>query len=310
MSATHAYDCVIIGGGTAGLTAALYLLRAGKRVLVIEKQVFGGQIVSSDCIENFPTIARISGMEYADLLVQQVLDLGCDVTMEEVMEIRDTQDGFETRTDSGTYRSAGVILATGTKHRALGLPNERELVGNGVSYCAVCDGAFFRDRKVAVIGGGNTALQSALFLSDLCEQVYLVHRRAQFRAHQHTVDAVRKRDNIQLLTPYVAHCIQGGERVQGLELVDPQDATNTLRLSVDGIFVTIGQIPQNEFVQHLVRLDEQGYIAAGENCVTSHPGIYVAGDCRSKQLRQLTTAAADGAVAAMALCDYLNARNV
>ena len=249
-------------------------------------------------------------MEYADLLVQQVLDLGCDVTMEEVMEIRDTQDGFETRTDSGTYRSAGVILATGAKHRALGLPNERELVGNGVSYCAVCDGAFFRDRKVAVIGGGNTALQSALFLSDLCEQVYLVHRRAQFRAHQHTVDAVRKRDNIQLLTPYVAHCIQGGERVQGLELVDPQDATNTLRLSVDGIFVTIGQIPQNEFVQHLVRLDEQGYIAAGENCVTSHPGIYVAGDCRSKQLRQLTTAAADGAVAAMALCDYLNARNV
>lgn len=303
-------DCIIIGGGTAGLTAALYLLRAGKQVTVIEKQAFGGQIVTSDCVENFPTIRRISGMEYADLLVDQVLALGCDVTMEEVLEIQPTEQGFTVRTDSRSYHARGIILATGAKHRSLNLPDEKNWIGKGLSYCAVCDGAFFRDRDVVVVGGGNTAIQSALFLSDVCKQVTVVHRRAQYRAHTHTLQAAQKRDNIRFMTPYVVHKLIGtDDALQAVELVDPQDPTLRETVRTDGLFVTIGQIPQNEFVRDLVELDAEGYIAAGEDCATSCPGIYVAGDCRTKQLRQLTTAASDGAVAAMALCEYLNARD-
>lgn len=299
------YDIIIIGGGAAGLTAALYSLRAGKRVLVLEAENFGGQITASPRVENYPGIPAVSGSAFADALLEQVLSLGGEIELERAEAV--TVEGRYKTVKAGgkSFVCKSLIISTGVRHRKLGAPGEDALAGSGVSYCAVCDGAFFKDREVAVVGGGDTALQSALFLSALCSRVQLIHRRTVFRAEAALVRRVEATENIRLLTPYTVKRLLGEDELEGLELTCA-DGSETLSITAEGLFVAVGQIPDNNIFSGLVRLDGAGYIVAGEDCRTSAPGVFAAGDCRTKGVRQLTTAAADGAVAALAACGYVD----
>lgn len=297
------YDIVIVGAGTAGLTAAVYALRAGKSVLVTEGEAFGGQITSSPRVENYPGIASISGNEFADNLVSQAIALGADVEFEKVEKIIDGKDKTVI-TDSNSYSCKCVIVATGAKHRPLGIDREEEFSGMGVSYCAVCDGAFFKGKEVAVVGGGDSALQSAIFLSAYCSKVTLIHRRDEFRGEKALVDTLEAKDNVVLmLESEVVELIGDGE-LKALKTKNKSGEEQ--ELAVDGLFVAVGQMPDNKAFADVVKLDESGYVIADEDCETGTPGIYTAGDCRTKQVRQLTTAAADGAVAALAACKYID----
>ena len=292
------YDIIIVGGGCAGLTAAVYALRAGKKVLVLECESIGGQISYSPKVENFPSIKSISGSEFSSNLFDQASDLGAEFEFERVTEIKDGEIKTVI-TDYNTYECKAIILATGVKHRKLGLECEEEFAGKGVSYCAVCDGAFYKGKTVAVNGGGNSALQSAELLSGICKKVYLIHRRDSFRGELSHVKRLEKIDNIEFVLNSTVSNISGSDNVEAVEVTDVNTGEKKI-LNVDGLFVTIGQIPDNKAFEKLVNLDESGYIIAGEDCKTSAKNIYAAGDCRTKQIRQLTTAAADGAVAALA----------
>ncbi len=284
------------------MTAAVYAARAGKRVTVLEQLGFGGQIVSTSRVENYPGIVEISGAEFASNLAEQVLSFGADMEMESVERIEKVEGGFCLHTDSRQITAKSVILATGVRHRPLGLDREEELTGQGISYCAVCDGAFYKGMEVAVCGGGNTALEDALFLSGYCSKVYLIHRREGFRAEQRLVERAREKENIEFVLNAVVDGLQGEDSLQSVDLRFTDGSTQNL--PVAGLFVAIGQISQNEPFADLVKLDEGGYILAGEDGVTSCPGVFAAGDCRTKQLRQLSTATADGAVAALAASAY------
>ena len=294
------FDIIIIGGGPAGLTAAIYARRAGKSVLLLEKESFGGQIASSPCVENFPGHKAISGTELADLLYSQAEDLGARIELEEVLSVEDG-DPKTVTTDYGTYTCRALILATGMKHRTLGLPNE-ELLG-GVSFCAVCDGAFHTGKQVAVVGGGNTALQDALFLSDICAGVTLIHRRDAFRGDPILVEKLRQRENVTFLLDSVITALQGAGSLTGLTVANLKTG-EVKELAVTGLFEAVGQMPEKALTEPLVTLDESGFIAAGESCLTNAAGIFAAGDCRAKEVRQLTTACADGAVAALVAVQY------
>ena len=298
------YDIGIIGGGTAGLTSAIYGQRAGKKTVVIEHANFGGQIVSSHKVENYPAIASISGAEYSMNLLNQAMNLGAECAMEEVTGIRDEGEYKVIETKGKEYECKTVIIATGVTHRHMGMEKEIKLTGAGVSYCATCDGAFFRGKDVAVIGGGNTALQDADFLSNYCNKVYLVHRRDEFRGDVSLVETLKTRENIEFVLSATVKDIKGENMVEGILLNDKKTGED-FKIAVSGIFVAIGQIPQNQIFEDVVKLDDYGFILASEDCLTSHPGIFVAGDCRTKEVRQLTTAAADGAVAALAACKYI-----
>ena len=300
------YDIIIIGGGAAGLTAALYSLRAGKRVLVLESETFGGQITASPRVENYPGIPAVSGSGFADALLTQVLDSGGEIELETVSDIQPDGKYKKVLAGGNAYACKSVILATGVRHRKLGVDREEELAGNGISYCAVCDGAFFGGKDVAVVGGGDAALQAALFLSGLCQTVFLIHRRDAFRAEAALIAHLQKADNIQCLTPYRVHSLIGEGELTGLTLLKAQSGDQR-RLAVEGLFVCAGQIPHNDPFASLVQLDASGYILAGEDCRTTADGVFAAGDCRQKQIRQLTTAASDGAVAALAACGYADA---
>lgn len=298
------YDILIIGGGAAGLTAALYSLRAGKRVLVLEAETFGGQITASPCVENYPGLPQVSGAAFADALLEQVLQLGGQVELERVTEIRTEGDHKRILTEDGEYLAQCVILATGVRHRKLGLEREDELLGRGLSYCAICDGAFFKGKETAVVGGGSAALQSALLLAGICGRVYLIHRRDAFRGEAALVRQVEKTDNIVCLMERRIMGLLGEQTLSGLRLQSTRDEKEET-LSIDGLFVSIGQEPSNQLFASVVKLDKDGYILAGEDCRTSDPVIFAAGDCRAKEIRQLTTAAADGSVAALAACGTL-----
>lgn len=297
-------DILIVGAGPAGLTAALYARRAGKSVLVLEKETFGGQITHSPKVENYPGIAQMSGTEFADLLLEQVLAQGAEVEMETVTGVRRTADGFDVQTEGETYTARSVILATGSRHRQLGLPHEDELVGEGVSYCAVCDGAFYRGKDVAVIGGGNTALQEAVLLSETCAHVTLVQNLPVFTGEEKLLEILRGRDNVTFITNTVVRELHGDAQLASIVL--DTDGKTTV-FPVDGIFVAIGQVPENEPFRDLVPLTEHGYFDIDESCVTASDGVFVAGDCRRKGVRQITTATADGAAAAIAACRYIDA---
>ena len=297
------YDIIIIGGGPAGLTAALYACRANKSVLVIEKGSFGGQITYSPKVENIPGFAEISGNEFAEKLVEQVLGQNAEIECAEVTGIRDG-DVKTVLTDSGEFEAKAVILATGAKHRLLGIENEDRFIGEGVSFCAVCDGAFYEGRTVAVIGGGNSALQEAILLSDLASKVYVVQNLDRFTGEEKLAHKLTQKENVEILLGHTAKRLLGDETLSGLEIESVASGEGRI-LSVDGVFVAIGLIPQNEPFAGTVDLDGRGYIPSGEDCLTDKPGIFVAGDCRSKSIRQVTTAMADGAVAALAACDYL-----
>ena len=298
------YDIGIIGGGTAGMTAAIYGQRAGKRTVIIEAMNYGGQITSSPNVENYPGIASVSGAEFSMNLLDQAMKLGAETELEQVTGIRE-EDGIKViETEGKEYPCRTVIIATGVTHRHLGLEKEDKLVGAGVSYCATCDGAFFKGRDVAVIGGGNTALQDAEFLSNYCNKVYLVHRRDEFRGEAGLVEPLKRKENVEFVLSATVKELVGENVVEGLVLNNKKTGED-FQISVSGVFVAIGQVPENQAFAGLVRLDESGFVEASEDCVTSCEGIFAAGDCRTKEVRQLTTAAADGAVAALAACKYI-----
>ena len=298
------YDMIIVGAGTAGLSAAIYGARAGKKVLVLEANTYGGQIVRSPEVENYPGIAHISGYEFAQNLYEQAVNLGAEVEFENVVEIR--ADGREKYvvTEDNEYTALSVILATGAINRPLGVEGEDDFVGAGISYCATCDGAFFKGKDVAVVGGGSTALEDALFLSAYCRKVYLIHRRDAFRGEQKYVDNLKTKDNIEFVLNSQVTALHGDSFLEAVEVKDKVSG-ETRTIPVSGLFVAIGQMPQNDSFANLIQLDKSGYIAAGEDCRTNIEGIFTAGDCRTKTVRQLTTAASDGATAALAACEYL-----
>lgn len=300
---SNLYDVIIIGGGPAGLTSAVYARRAGKSVLVIEKANFGGQITWSPRVENYPTIVSASGAEIGDLMLSQAMEQGADVELEEVVSLEDRGETKLISCESGAeFEARTVIIATGAKPRMLGLPKEEELIGNGVCFCAVCDGAFYAGKTVAVNGGGNSALQDAMLLSEKCKKVYLIHRRDSFRGEAKLVEALEKKENVEfLLGVSITALLEEDDGLTGLEL------SNGISLPVDGLFVAIGHRPQNEIFASSIALNEQGYADSSEDCLTKSQGIFVAGDCRKKSVRQLTTAVADGAIAALAAVSYLDA---
>ena len=300
------YDIIIVGAGPAGLTAALYARRADKTVLIIEKESFGGQITSSPKVENYPTIKEISGNELAQMMLDQVMDHGAELEMAEVLRIEKSSGTMKVVTDYGEFEGKSVILATGSKHRHLGLPREEELTGKGVSYCAVCDGAFFSGAPVAVVGGGNTALQEAVMLSEYCTHVTVVQNLSTMTGEARLVSILEKKPNVTMIFDTLVTELLGEDKLEGLLLKNDKTGETTT-LSVDGLFVAIGQVPENKPFANLVPLNDYGYITAGENCLTNTAGVFVAGDCRTKQVRQITTATADGAVAALAACRYLDA---
>ena len=300
------YDILIIGGGPAGLTAATYARRAGKSVLVIEKNAFGGQITWSPKVENFPGFVSVSGTELGDKLLEQAMEQGAEVELDEVLSVRVEENGVKTAVcESGAaFQGKALIIAVGAKPRMLGLAREEELVGSGVCFCAVCDGAFYKGKAVAVNGGGNSALQDALLLSEKCSKVTLIHRRDSFRGEAKLVEALRQRENVEFVLNASVTELLGEKELTGVVL----DVSGERRvIDVAGLFVAIGHAPDNGRYAELLDLDKAGYAAAGEDCLTKSAGVFVAGDCRSKSVRQLTTAAADGSVAALAACRWLDA---
>lgn len=302
------YDVIVIGAGTAGMTAGIYARRAGKTVLIIEKKNYGGQIINTPEVENYPGISKVSGFTFANNLYNQTRELGAEFKFEEVIKIQNNSGYKVVVTNKTKYQGKTVIIATGAKNRPLGVNNEDKLTGAGVSYCATCDGAFFRGKDVAVVGGGNTALEDALFLSDYCNLVYVVHRRNEFRGEKGLTDILKEKGNVKFVFDSVVKSIKGEQSVEGLEILNVKK--NTLsEIKVQGVFIAIGQMPDNEKFSDMVELDGKGYIKADETCTTNTEGVFVAGDCRTKQVRQLTTAASDGAVAALAACSYINKIN-
>ena len=299
------YDVIIVGGGPAGLSAALYARRADKTVLVLEKNNFGGQIAWSPRVENYPGLMSVSGAELADTLFSQVLDKGGDCDLSEVSGISDSGRKKIVRTADGDFEAKAVILATGAKHRRLGLPREEELTGNGVCYCAVCDGAFYKDRPVAVVGGGDAALQDALLLSASCSEVYIIHRRDTFRAEAANVRAVLERPNVRPVLSARVTELLGERELSGILVSLAADGAQR-RIGVEGLFVAVGYQPENDAFAQLADLDADGWFSAGEDCHTHTPGVFAAGDCRAKNVRQLTTAVGDGAAAAVAACRYID----
>ncbi|MBE6760801.1 MAG: FAD-dependent oxidoreductase [Ruminococcaceae bacterium] len=300
------YDIIVVGAGPAGLTAALYARRADKSVLVIEKETFGGQITYSPRVENYPGFLVMSGNEFAEKLIDQVTEQGAEIEMDTVTGIEGEAGDFTVHGKSADYKAKAVIIAAGSKHRQLGLPKENELIGEGVSYCAVCDGAFYRGKTVAVIGGGNTALQEAIALSEGCTKVYVVQNLGFLTGEERLQKDIEQKDNITVILGKVVKELLGDKAMTGIVIADNDGNTETLEL--DGIFVAIGQKPENEPFKDILSLDEWGYIQSGEDCLPegAKEGVFVAGDCRTKKIRQVTTATGDGAVAALAACRFID----
>lgn len=298
------YDIVIIGAGTAGLSAAIYGVRAGKNVLVLEAAVYGGQIINTPEIENYPGIKHISGYEFATNLYEQAKELGAIVKFEKALSIKAKEDYKVVITDSGEYTAKTVILATGAKNRPLGLSKEEELIGRGISYCATCDGGFYRGKAVAVNGGGNTALEDAIFLTSYCSKVYVIHRRDSFRGEEKLLETLKTKDNVEFVLNSVITRLNGTEKLESIT-VENKETKETKEIEISGLFVAIGQMPENSIFSELISLDSKGYIVGTEDCKTSANGVFVAGDTRTKAIRQLATAASDGAIAALAACEYI-----
>lgn len=299
------YDIIVIGAGPAGLTAALYARRADKSVLILERGTFGGQITYSPKIENYPGFNQISGNELAEKLVGQAVEMGAELEMVEVTGIHESNGIFCVATEECEYMSRTVIIATGSKHRQLGLEREEEFIGNGISFCAVCDGAFYNGKTVAVIGGGNSALVEAVMLSDGCEKVYVVQNLDFLTGEEKLANILRARSNVEFIMGHTVDSIYGEDSLDGIIIRSEADGQKT-RLDLDGMFVAIGQVPENGIFSEYVEINDRGYIASGEDCTTMTPGLFVAGDCRTKSIRQITTACGDGAVAALAACRYLD----
>ncbi|HHV09786.1 MAG TPA: thioredoxin-disulfide reductase [Clostridiales bacterium] len=301
------YDVIIIGSGPAGLSAAIYAKRAELSVLVIEKAgLSGGQVINTYEVDNYPGIPGIGGFELSVKFREHADKLGATFVDGEVSDFSLDKNLKIVTLDNGTsYEAKSVIIATGGTPRHLDVPGEVELAGMGVSYCATCDGAFFKNKKVAVIGGGDVALEDAIFLARICEQVYVIHRRDQFRASRHLATRLLELPNVTVLWDSVVRKINGGDKVESIEVKNIKTEEQT-SYDVAGVFIAVGYLPNSEVYKKVVETDGAGYIIAGENCETNVPGIYAAGDIRTKDLRQIITAAADGANAITAVEKYLN----
>lgn len=298
------YDIIIIGGGPAGLTAAVYARRAGKSALVLEKASFGGQITYSPKIENFPSAVSISGTELADKMMEQALAQGADIELEEALSVEKTDDIFKVTTDFSEYEAKAIIIATGAKHRLLGVEGEENFVGKGISFCAVCDGAFYSGKEVMVIGGGNSALVEATLLAEICKKVTIIQNLPYLTGEKTTADALVARDNVEVIYSTVVKEFKGGDELEAVVLKSDDGSEQTL--SPDGVFVAIGLAPENTAFENLAELNQWGYVVSDENCLTKTEGVFVAGDCRTKAVRQIATATADGAVAALKAVEYID----
>ena len=298
------YDILIIGAGPAGLTSAIYGRRALKNVLVLEALTYGGQIINTLDIENYPVEAHISGFDFATKLYNQAKDLGAEIKFEKVTEIIDKKEYKEIITTKNTYQAKTVIIATGADNRKLGIENEDKLVGKGISYCATCDGNFYKNKVCAVVGGGNTALEDALYLSNLCSKVYLIHRRDEFRGDLKEVEKLKEKENVEFVYNSNVTKLIANEKLEKIEVTNKDGSIK--ELEVDGLFIAIGRVPETENFKKIINIDDSGYIIASEDCHTNVEGIFVAGDSRVKELRQLVTATSDGAVAATEAVKYLN----
>ncbi|MFI3206317.1 MAG: FAD-dependent oxidoreductase [Clostridia bacterium] len=299
------YDILIIGAGPAGLTAGIYASRAGKSVLILEQKTVGGQIISTPSIENYPAIKNISGLDFAKDLSEQAIALGSLIKNEKALKVIDEKDYKTVKTRRNEYQSKAVILATGAKNRPLGLENEELLIGSGVSYCATCDGAFFSGKDVAVVGGGSTALDDALFLCEYCKSVTLIHRRDAFRGEEHLVSILKTKKNINFKLNSVITKLHSDGLLSGITVKDILTEKEDI-LDISGLFIAIGQMPDNKAFSDIAKTDNYGYLIADESCKTETSGIFTAGDCRTKSIRQLTTATADGTISALLACEYIN----
>ncbi len=307
-------DVIIIGAGPAGLSAAIYVQRAGKQALVLEAMTFGGQIVNTPEVENYPGIRNISGFDFAMALYEQATGLGAELVFDRAVKLEELpagsgeEDGKTikrvTTAGGAVYEAPAVILATGAKNRKLGVDREQELTGAGVSYCATCDGAFYKGKAVAVNGGGNTALEDAAFLANYCSKVYVIHRREGFRGEPQMLTALKEKENVEFVLNATVTKLIGEPKLSAVEVTD-KITGGKREIEVEGLFIAIGQEPENKDFANVVLLDPLGYIKAGEDCMTGTSGVFTAGDCRTKAVRQLTTAASDGAIAALAACSYI-----
>ena len=298
------YDIIIVGAGPAGLTSAIYASRASKKILVLEAKNYGGEIINTLDIENYPVEPHISGFDFATKIYNQAKDLGAEILFEKVINIKDLGNEKEVITTKNTYHTKAIILATGSETRKLGLDNEDELVGKGISYCATCDGAFYKNKIVAVVGGGNTALEDALYLTDLASKVYLIHRRDEFRGENKTLEQLKEKKNIKFIYNSNITKLNKNDKLESIEITNNDGTKRTI--NIDGLFVAIGRIPENQNFSSLINLDKNGYIIAKEDCSTNTPGIFAAGDNRVKEVRQLVTATSDGAIAAISAIKYIN----
>ena len=300
------YDVIVVGGGPAGMTAALYAQRNGKSALVIEKNGFGGQITHSPKVENYPGTLSMSGNEFADKTLEQILAQGAEIEIDCVTGIKDMGEYKIVETEEGSFEGKTVVIATGVKHRMLGLEGEEDMVGEGISFCAVCDGDFYAGKTLAVAGGGNSALQEAILLAEKCKEVIMLQDLPKFTGEAKLQEVLFARDNVRAMTEVkINRLITEGSELRGLEIESRRDG-HSQEISCDGLFVAIGLIPENEPFKELAELNNYGYFDSDEQCLTKTPGIFVAGDCRSKIVRQVTTAVADGATAALAACRYID----
>ena len=298
------YDIIIIGAGPAGLTAAIYARRASKKVLVFEAMSYGGQLMNILDIENYPGYEHINGVELATKLYDQAINLGSEILFERVINIEDNVYEKKVITKNNVYTGKSIIIATGSENRKLGLPNENELIGKGISYCATCDGNFYKGKDVAVFGGGKVALEDALYLSDIVKEVYLINRGSDFKDDEGMINLIKEKDNIKLIFNSRVTNLNAKDTLDSIEITDYEG--NKEILNVSGLFVDIGRIPENENFRKLIDLNDKGYIVSTENCHTNVKGIFAAGDNRVKMLRQIVTATNDGAIAAVEAIKYIN----
>lgn len=291
------FDVIIIGGGPAGLTAGIYTTRAGLKTLVLEKEVIGGQIASSPKVENYPGFISISGAELANHLFEQVTNLGADFEIEEVKEIKDGKVK-EVITDENTYQTKTIIIATGAKYRLLNLPKENQFIGKGIHFCTTCDGAFYKGKTVAIIGGANTAVTNAIYMADIAEKVYLIYRKGELRCDELLKEELQKKANVEVIYNANVKELKGDSHLNGIVL------DNKAEIKLDGIFVSIGMDAETSVVKKIISLNDSNYILA-DNGKTNKEGIYAAGDCTLKEVKQLTTAVSDGTIAATNVINYL-----
>lgn len=299
------YDIIIIGAGPAGMTAALYAKQAKKNILLLEKNTYGGQILKANLVKNYPGIQEISGFDFANNLYTQLTNLNVDIKFEEVLQINEKHNLKEVITKKSNYTAKSVIIATGGTNRKLNLNNEEKLIGKGVSYCALCDGMFFKNKIVGVVGGGNSAIDTCLYLSNICKQVYLIYRQKDFKIDNENIIEIKNKENIKIIYNTQVINLIGSEKLESITLKE-NETNKEYNLDLDGLFIEIGYIPVSNMCQNIINTDNKGYIISNENCTTNIEGIFTAGDIRQKEIRQLTTACSDGTIAAINAVKYIN----